>query len=96
MLERRDRLRKLAPVMGREAADLLSVAGDVDPRLRRHADALIALESYGRLGQTFRQDKILLPPPSRHQARGPIPLGNVFYNEKATGEVWPVREQPLP
>ena len=80
MSERDERLRKLEPKISKQKADLLWVAAAADPKLRKHVDAFIGLESYRQLGSTFRENQVLLPPPSQGVVAGPIDIGEVWYD----------------
>jgi hypothetical protein len=80
MSERDERLRKLEPKISKQKADLLWVAAAADLRLRKHVDAFIGFESYRQLGSTFRENQVLLPPPSQSVVTGPIDIGDVWYD----------------
>jgi DNA-binding MarR family transcriptional regulator len=80
MSERDERLRKLEPKLSKQKADLLWLAAAADPSLRRHVDAYIGFESYRQLGSTFRENQILLPPPTREAIAGSVDVGEVWYD----------------
>jgi len=85
MSERDDRLRKLEPKLGRKNADKLWLAAKALSGLRKHIDAYVGFQSYRQLQDTYRSQKVLLPPPSSEELRGPITVGKVMYDGQCHG-----------
>ena len=81
MSERDDRLRKLEPKLGKKTSRALWLASR-DAKLRRHVDPFISALSDSLLGRHYREEQILLPPPSLPESAGSIDVGDVWYDEK--------------
>lgn len=78
----REEFRRLKPVLGAQADNLWSYYLTADEREKREILQMLPLLAKKVLRDTFNEDKIVLPPPTREQSQGEYEIGEIEYADK--------------